>query len=121
LSTGLVLFAHGSRDARWALPFEALRAKLDARGVPIELAYLELMEPDLETALRRLQARGVAAVRLVPVFLGQGGHVRNDLPRLAAEASARLAIPIQISAAVGENDQVLDAIVTYCCEQLANP
>jgi sirohydrochlorin ferrochelatase len=30
LKPALILFAHGSRDAQWAQPFEALRATLAA-------------------------------------------------------------------------------------------
>jgi sirohydrochlorin ferrochelatase len=30
--TGLILFAHGARDPRWAEPFEAVAARMCARG-----------------------------------------------------------------------------------------
>lgn len=118
-STGLLLFAHGSRDPRWAEPFERLRDRLAARGVLVELGYLELMQPDLGGAARRLLARGAAAVRVVPVFLGEGSHVRRDLPQHAAAASAALAIPIALSPAVGESEDVLEALALYCLAELA--
>ncbi len=49
---GMILFGHGARDPRWAEPFERLAAKLRAqRSDPVALAFLELMTPDLPTAI----------------------------------------------------------------------
>ncbi len=126
---GLILFAHGARDARWAEPFERLRTKVDARFdvLPAErsaagtsdtcvaLAFLELMEPDLDRAADKLVADGCTALTIVPVFLGQGSHLRRDLPQLVEKLGARLpAIDIAITDAAGEDDAVLDAIADYC-------
>ncbi|MDQ6621622.1 MAG: cobalamin biosynthesis protein CbiX, partial [Pseudomonadota bacterium] len=46
----LVLFAHGSRDAQWAEPFERIAAlvRAAAPGVRLRVAYLERMAPDLD-------------------------------------------------------------------------
>lgn len=81
---GIVLFAHGARDPRWAAPFEAVAARLRAQrpGVAVRLAYLDLMHPDLPTAGAELAAAGCGHVGILPLFLGAGGHVREDLPRL---------------------------------------
>ena len=82
----VLLFAHGSRDAAWARPFERLRALIAAQGVAVELAYLERMTPDLAGAAGALAAQGCSAAVVVPVFLGQGSHVREDLPALVEAA-----------------------------------
>ncbi|MBI3153786.1 MAG: CbiX/SirB N-terminal domain-containing protein [Burkholderiales bacterium] len=81
---GLVLFAHGARDPRWAAPFEAVAARVRAQrpGVEVRLAYLDLMRPDLPGAGAELAAAGCDSVSVLPLFLGAGGHVREDLPRL---------------------------------------
>ena len=52
MKTGLILFAHGSRDPRWAEPFEAILEAIRARSpaLPVRLAFLELMSPDLAAA-----------------------------------------------------------------------
>ena len=46
---GLILFAHGARDPRWAIPFEAVAERVRAArpGVPVRLAFLEFMAPNL--------------------------------------------------------------------------
>jgi sirohydrochlorin cobaltochelatase len=84
MSPGLILFAHGARDPRWAAPFEAVAARIraDRPGLPVRLSYLELMTPDLPTAATELVAEGCDAVTVLPLFLGAGGHVRRDLPVL---------------------------------------
>ena len=123
-AVGLILFAHGSSDGRWAEPFERLRERV-ARAVPeaqlqVVLAYLELMSPDLPTAAAGLCAAGCRDIVIVPVFLGQGGHVRHDLPLLVQSAAARHPeCEFRLAGAAGEDDIVLDAIAAYCQRQLA--
>ena len=108
---GIVLFAHGSRDGEWARPFEQLAATLSRklRG-PVRVAYLELMQPSLEQAIGAL-AREVGQIRVVPVFFGSGGHVKEDLPRLVARARERHpGVEIELAAPIGEQEGVLAAI-----------
>src|SRR4029078_9319873 len=62
-----------------------------------------------------LVALGVESIRVVPVFLGQGGHVRRDLPGLIAGVQGRFAgITISVAAPAGEDGGVLDALARYC-------
>ena len=114
---GLVLFAHGARDPRWAEPFERLQQRVRALApdAEVRLCYLELMHPNLEGAIDELVALGVEAIRVVPVFLGQGGHVRRDLTGLIAGVQGRFAgITISVAAPAGEDGGVLDALARYC-------
>ena len=70
---GIVLFAHGSRDPEWARPFERIAAALSKRkGFLVRLAYLELMQPSLDTAIADLVASGAGSIRIVPLFFGAG-------------------------------------------------
>jgi len=113
----MILFAHGARSAGWAAPFERLRDLTRARlpGVTVELAFLELMEPRLPELVAQLVAAGTARVTIVPVFLGQGGHVLRDLPLLVdALRSDHPGVVIEVVEAAGENAQVLGAIADYC-------
>ncbi|MCO4888860.1 CbiX/SirB N-terminal domain-containing protein [Cupriavidus sp. WGtm5] len=117
----LVLFAHGARDARWREPFERLQQKLVAAlpGCEVRLAFLELMSPLLADALAELAAQGVTEVTVVPVFFGQGGHIRRDLPVLIEQCrQAHPGLRIHCATAVGESDAVLDAIAAYCVAAL---
>lgn len=118
---GMILFGHGARDARWKEPFTRLAAKLAAArgasdaGGPVALAFLELMEPSLPDAIAAQAAQGCTVITVVPVFFGQGGHIRRDLPALIAQCQAdHPDVQIRCATAVGEDDAVLDAIVGYC-------
>ncbi|MFJ2992728.1 sirohydrochlorin chelatase [Pandoraea sp. NPDC087047] len=118
---GVILFAHGSRDPRWAEPFERLREKLSAQrpSADVRLAFLELMTPNLADAVSAMTSQGTTDITLVPVFLGQGGHVRRDLPALAeACRAAHPGLTLRVSAAIGEDDQVLDALANYCARMM---
>jgi sirohydrochlorin cobaltochelatase len=112
LKAGIVLFAHGSRDREWARPFEALAATLSRKvDGPVKLAYLELMQPSLGQAIAELVGAGVGSIRVVPIFLGQGAHVKEDLPKLIASARKKhSATTISLEAAIGEQASVIDAI-----------
>ena len=119
---GLVLFAHGARDVRWREPFERLAEKVRAaRGsdaAAVLLAFLELMEPDLPTAVGSLVSDGCSVVTVVPVFFGQGGHVRRDLPEVIERCRGVYpSVEIRCAIAVGEDEGVLDAVAGYCLRQ----
>jgi sirohydrochlorin cobaltochelatase len=110
LKDGLVLFAHGSREPDWARPFENIARQLSGQFL-VELAYLERMKPSLDEAVAALVSKGAKRVRIVPVFLGEGGHVREDLPKLAAAARAQHpGIEIVLDQTIGERQEVTDAI-----------
>jgi sirohydrochlorin cobaltochelatase len=113
VAQALVLFAHGARDPRWAEPFEAVaeRVRAAAPGVPVVLAYLELMAPTLAAAVGKLVAEGATTVDVVPLFLGTGGHLRDDLPPLVdALRSAHPEVAIRLHAAIGEHAAVSEAM-----------
>lgn len=109
----VVLFAHGSRDPDWSRPFERIAASLGKKlpGFTVKTAYLEAMRPSLEEALATLAARKAARITIVPVFLGQGGHLKKDLPKLvAAAAEAHPGIEIALEPPIGEQPAVIEAI-----------
>ena len=89
-------------------------------GTPVRLAFLELMSPQLPEALAELAAAGIGEITVVPVFFGQGGHLRRDLPVLIDTCRQRYpALSISCATAVGEADSVLDAIAAYCAASLS--
>ena len=112
----LILFGHGARDARWREPFDRLASlwKVQHPTVIVELAFLEMMQPSLEEAVTTLVTSGATEVVVVPVFFGQGGHLRNDFPVLLAACQAKFpGIAFSATLAVGEDDAVLQAIIDF--------
>ncbi|MDM0110761.1 CbiX/SirB N-terminal domain-containing protein [Variovorax sp. J22R133] len=110
---GIVLFAHGSRDARWREPVEAVAARVaqSGPGVAVRCAYLEAARPDLPTAVNELVSEGVGSVDVLPLFLGVGKHLREDLPRLLTDLEAAYpAVTFRLRRAVGETPEVIDVL-----------
>jgi sirohydrochlorin cobaltochelatase len=121
MNHGLILFAHGARDPRWAAPFEAVAARVRATqpGVSVRLAFLELMTPDLPTAASELLASGCDAVTIVPLFLGAGGHVRKDLPLIVdGLRAAHPAVQWTLQPPVGELPSVIEALAAAAADAL---
>jgi sirohydrochlorin cobaltochelatase len=113
MTHGLILFAHGARDPRWALPFQdmAQRVRAQRPQLQVRLAYLEFMSPDLPGAAADLVAHGCTQIDLLPVFLGSGGHVRKDLPLLLDALRANHSgVGFRLHSAIGEMPAVLQAM-----------
>jgi len=112
----IVLFGHGARDVRWREPFDRLASLWKAQNpnVLVELAFLELMQPSLEEAIASHVTAGALEVVVVPVFFGQGGHLRNDFPVLLSTCQEKFpGVTLRASPAVGEDQAVLNAIIDF--------
>ncbi len=119
LLTGIILFAHGSRDAQWRLPIEAVAASIQARspGVQVQCAYLELCAPTLPEAATGLLAAGIQNIRVVPLFLGVGKHAREDLPVLVSQIEAEHPdAQIEVMPPVGENPALITLMAEIALE-----
>jgi sirohydrochlorin cobaltochelatase len=117
----IILFGHGARDARWREPFDRLAALWQEQHptTPVELAFLEMMQPSLEEAVAALSAKGATELTVVPVFFGQGGHLRNDFPVLLEECRGKFPnVQLNTTSAVGEDLAVLQAIVDFGSKNL---
>ena len=120
---GIILFGHGARDIRWREPFDQLASlwKKCTPEVPVELAVLEMMQPDLQSAVKKLVAMKVQKISIIPVFFGQGGHLRNDFPILIEQCRKEfIGIEFNVSTAVGEDMGVLNAIIDFAKRSMAN-
>ena len=124
MTQGLILFAHGARDPRWAAPFEDMAARVRAQRpqLQVRLAFLEFMTPDLGGAADELVAAGCQRVDVVPVFLGSGGHVRKDLPeRLRVLQERHAGTRFALHGAIGEMPAVLQAMADAAAAVLDSP
>lgn len=116
MNRAILLFAHGSRDPEWAQPFDRLKGLLQSRlpAHRIELAFLESMPPSFAEAVARIAAGGGGHVTVVPLFLAQGGHLREDIPNLIAGARKRHPeLEFRQLPPLGEAPEVLEAIAAW--------
>jgi sirohydrochlorin ferrochelatase len=100
----LVAVAHGTRAPEGPVVVERLvdgvRELLP--DVPVEVAYVDVLQPDLKTVLRRVQDPAV----VVPLFLAAGYHVRVDVPRGMAQTSGR----VRVAELLGPDPAVIAAV-----------
>jgi sirohydrochlorin cobaltochelatase len=115
---GVILLAHGARDARWMEPFYEMQRDLRSRlgKTPVALAFMEFTAPTFADAAAELKKAGAKSVLVSPIFLSGGGHVAHDIPNLVAAEQARYPeVKFSTSGAIGEEAEVKrgmeDAIV----------
>jgi sirohydrochlorin cobaltochelatase len=105
----LVIFAHGSQDSRWRLPFEELAEILTARhgADKVRLAYMEFVHPSLNDIAREAARDGKLHLRVLPLFLAAGAHVAEDIPRQIADAQGVYPqVTIELLKPIGEHPRV---------------
>ena len=120
--TGLILLAHGSRDALWRQPIEAVHQQVQAMrpDLPCICAYLDACAPDLPAATQTLIAQGVQHLIVLPLFLGTGKHAREDIPRLLDELRRQHPLcRFDLQTAAGENPRVTSLLAQLAIEAAA--
>jgi sirohydrochlorin ferrochelatase len=87
MSTGYIVFAHGSSVESANEAVRAVAAEMARRGglETVIAAFLEGGKPDLQSAVESLAGR-VSRIVVVPYFLTLGLHLQRDLPKLIAAA-----------------------------------
>ena len=116
-TVAVVLLAHGARDPRWAEPFVRVadEVRAEAPDLAVALAYLEHLPPSLGDSIRELARAGARSIRVVPLFLGRGGHLREDVPRLVAALAAELPdVRIEVTLPAGDDGEVQRCLASYC-------
>lgn len=120
---GLILFGHGSRDPQWSAPIEAVArraAELAAETEPptqVACAYLELTRPDLPECVAKLVGAGVTDIEIVPMFIGQGRHAREDLPRLVYDLQKQYPkVHFELRTAIGEDPRAVEWLARFAIE-----
>jgi len=121
--TGIVVFAHGSRiePANEAVRRVAAEVAQAAGYRHVEAAFLELGEPDLESAVVRLAERGVRRVLVVPYFLTLGLHLERDLPAIVKGIAERHpGVDIRVTAPLDGHEGLLRVVADRAKDALAD-
>jgi len=81
--TGVLILAHGSREKETEQTLERIIAMLkEILGLEyIEKAFLQFSECNLEQGLKNLIAKGITEIKVVPYFLFEGVHIKEDIPK----------------------------------------
>jgi sirohydrochlorin cobaltochelatase len=109
----IILFAHGARDPEWAAPFGVIQKQLQAARpeVQVGLAFQDFMTPTLADAVAQAAAQGARRVVLAPLFMAQGGHLKQDLPLLVGKLREQHPqLELRVLPAIGDAPEILQAI-----------
>ena len=100
MSTGIIIFAHGSSVAAANDSVRAVAEEVARVGgfELVEAAFLEQSAPDLATGVARLVQRGASRIIVIPYFLTLGIHLQRDLPRIVERISSiHTGVEIQVT------------------------
>ena len=114
MTTGIIVFAHGSRvePANEAVRIIARQLARAGQFEIVETAFLELGEPNLERAVEALAARGVHDILVVPYFLTLGIHLERDLPNIINQIAARIGhVKIRTAAPLDGHPALVEALL----------
>lgn len=109
----LILMAHGSRDARWRMPFEVLISSLkeEIGQEKIDLAYMEFCSPSLEQVIESSYKDGVRSIKILPLFMAGGAHLNDDVPKiLESIAGTYDSLEITMLRPIGEHQEIIKAL-----------
>lgn len=117
----LVLIAHGSRDPRWRESFERLYATVRrTTSKSVKLAYMESINPTLLEVAAACDRDGVIELRVLPLFIASGAHVRSDIPQLADEVRRQFPhMRVSILNPVGEDPRMFSLLCEIIREKIA--
>ena len=121
--TGVVLFAHGSRDPLWRLPIDAVAQQMTSQWphMSVAVAFLELTQPDLPSTVEQMMKQGLSHVRIVPMFLGVGRHAREDLPEIVRGlTNAYPQMRFELVPAIGEHPAMTSLMAHIAAGQMVN-
>jgi sirohydrochlorin ferrochelatase len=102
LTTGILLFAHGSpvEEANRGVSDLALKIAAEGPYAYVRAAFLGGGQPDLPGGVGEAAKAGLDRLIVIPYFLTLGLHLRRDLPALIAAAKSEHP---QLEIVVGES------------------
>lgn len=122
MSTGIVIFAHGSsiHSANEAVRAVTKAAARAGRLERVEVAFLEPHHPNLGETVGRLADAGISRVLIVPYFLTLGLHLRRDLPGIVEQLSfIHKNIEIRVTPPLDGHPGLADIVVDRARDALA--
>ncbi len=114
MKRAILLIDHGSRRAEANALLEDVADQVRRRAPEsiVEIAHLEIAEPDIAEGIDACVKKGATQIVAHPYFLGPGRHTTEDIPAQVERAGAgHPNVRIRISEALGGHAALIDAIL----------
>ncbi len=119
---GVIFVGHGTRNAQGISEFFDLTRRIQqkltwwatrmGRVLTYATAFLELVGPDIPCAMQTCLNAGVHRIVVVPFFLFEAGHMKQDLPTIILNASRLYPeIPIDLMDAIGVDERFMRVLI----------
>jgi sirohydrochlorin cobaltochelatase len=89
-----------------------MAAVAKAGGVPATYAYLDLAEPDLDTAAASLAAAGHRRAVVVPLLFTVAFHATIDVPQAVHAAAEASGVELTVADILGTGNDIADLLTT---------
>ncbi len=114
MKRAILLIDHGSRHAEANALLDDIADQVRKRTPEsiIEVAHLEISEPDIAEGIDACVKKGATQIIVHPFFLGPGRHTSEDIPEQVERAARKHPnIRIRISEPLGGHDALIDVIL----------
>ncbi len=122
---GVLLVAHGSRreEANQELLGQLERLRRYYQTSLIEAGFMELAQPGIDEAVKRLVDQGAEEIVVLPFFLFRGMHTTRDIPQMVRESVARHdgTMAVRLLKPVGTHPLIFDILREELSGELATP
>ncbi len=110
---GILLLAHGSREGDTEITMSKITEYVK-EGLNIEMideAYLQFRDKNLEKGLLSLIDKGADDIKIIPYFLFEGVHIKEDIPAEIEEFKQHHpGIKITMGSTLGADKRLADII-----------
>ena len=114
MKRAILLVDHGSRRAEANAQLDVVAEQVRKRAADsiVEVAHLEIAEPDIVEGIDACVKQGATQIVVHPYFLGPGRHTTEDIPEQVERAGEKHpSVRIRISEALGGHSALIDAIL----------
>jgi sirohydrochlorin cobaltochelatase len=118
---GMIVVGHGSRskDARDVF-LEIVEGFRGSMSMEVEGCFMEISQPFIPETINKLYTKGIKEITVVPCFLFNGIHIREDIPQiLAAEKNKYSDLKISMAQPIGYHEAIVDILKDRAAGELS--
>jgi sirohydrochlorin ferrochelatase len=119
---GVLILAHGSREGETENTMRQITqlVKSELQDVFIEEAYMQFRAINIEKGLESLVERGADDIKVIPYFLFEGVHIKEDIPaELKQFMDKHPDIKITLGQSLGADKRLADIVVDRVRQTIA--